>query len=179
MNKLTAFWLLSLILLASSCNMKNYCSKRFPVKAESKDSISFVEITKYRDTLIFVPVYFESKKDTVFVDSSNSAYSTLTTSLAWSYAYFSNNKLIHYLQQNDSLIEINLKNAIKENSTISYRDKEIVKVEIKNELTGWQHTQIYAAWILAVILLINALWKKFLSNIFTKITHLLRKKKPP
>ncbi len=180
MKFLFCFLLFIFTLNFSGCNMKHYCSRRFPTDTHSrKDSISFIEKTIYRDTIIFVHVPYESKTDTVLTDSLNSAYSTLTTSLAWSSAYFSNGRLIHFLQQNDSILAIKLKDAIKENSTSVVKIKEIIKVEEINKLSSWQNFQIYSAWILAAVILISSLMKKIPSVLVNKLlTKFTRKRSP-
>ncbi len=172
-------FVLLLIAVISGCSMKEYCAERFPAVAYVKDSVNVINTITYRDTLIFVPVPYESKTDTIFVDASNSAYSTLTTAFAWSYAYFADGKLIHFLQQKDSLIELNLKNAIKEHSTVEYREIEKQVLVETNKMTAWQTFQMTAAWVLAVVILIGSLWKKLPTAIVGKLMAAFKKRKPP
>jgi hypothetical protein len=168
------------ILSLTSCNMQKYCAERFPSPERVRDSISYIEKVIYRDTTIYLTVAGESKVDTLYVESIfDSAVSQLETSLAYSKAFFFNGKLIHNLRQKDSVLSFLLEKAIKEHSTIEYKEREIIKVELKNVLTGWQYTQMYAAWILAVVILVGSLWRKLPTAILNKAVGVFKKPKPP
>ena len=169
-----------ILALLTSCNMKRYCNEKFPPQEKVKDSINFVEKIVYRDTTIYRLLPGEIRIDTLYIDTTdNSAKSELETSLARSSAFYKDGRLIHELRQKDSVLSFLIQNAIKEHSTVDYRDREVIKVEIRNELTGWQHSQIYAAWILAIILLVSALWRKLPSALVSKVMQVFKKKKPP
>ena len=175
-----AILILLLVSFFASCNMQKYCSSRFPPTASTNDSISFIEKVVYRDTTIYLTMKGETVFDTVYIDTvSNTAQSYLSTDFSKSFAFWDGQRLIHELMQKDSSIALALSNAIKEHSTISYIEREVVKVEVRNELTGWQHSQIYAAWILAIILLVSALWRKLPSALVSKVMQVFKKKKPP
>ncbi len=174
------FLVLITMLLLASCNMQKYCAEKYPPSEKVRDSISYVEKLIYRDTTIFLKIAGESKVDTLYIGSIfDSAVSELETSLAYSKAFFINGKLIHNLRQKDSIFSLLIQKAIKEHSTVEYKEREVIKVEVKNILTGWQHTQIYAAWILAIVLLVGSLWRKLPSALIKKATSLFKKSKPP
>ncbi|MBS4060159.1 MAG: hypothetical protein KG029_07165 [Bacteroidetes bacterium] len=168
-----------ILALLTSCNMKRYCSKRFPPDVIRKDSISYIEKIVLKDTLIYVPIPFEAKRDTNYVDSFGCASSTLETSFAKSTAVYRDGELIHDLIQKDSLVPALIKGGIMEKYTESFAGTLEKSVIIKNELTGWQNAQIYSAWILAIILLFSALWRKLPSALVSKVMLVFKKKKPP
>ena len=170
---------LLLIISLSACSLQKYCGEHYPCQPSVRDSIRTVTKVEYRDTTVFVQVPGETKTDTVFVDSLNHARSLLSSSFAQSLAIFENGKLYHTLTQKDSTIVALIAKAIRLSSTESYEGKtERVEV-VRNELTGWQHTQIYAAWILLAILLLKMAWSKLPGALMGKLAALFRKKQPP
>ena len=181
--KRQAFHVCFLILMAilSGCNMKHYCSRRFPPATQTNtDSTSYIEKIVFRDTTILVLLPGLNTHDTIWLDTiSNAAQSYLSLPYATSFAHFKDGKLLHQLHQKDSTIAILIHNAIKDHTITTTQNKEIIKLEFKNELTPWQHTQIYAAWILTTLIIISALWKSLLSGIFSKLLLLTKKRKPP
>lgn len=174
---LLSFFLLLPLLL--SCSLQKYCSKRFPPEIIQKDSIRFVEKVIYRDTLLYIHIKGDTIYDTLVVDTSGSASSILETSFARSTATFNKGKLFHELSQKDSLISTLVERGIKERYIESFEGSRETIVVVKNELTGWQHTQIYAAWILAGIMLVQLLWRKFLPGVFTKLLKYFKSAHPP
>lgn len=173
--------LFSLILspLLLSCSMQKYCSKRFPPEIIRKDSIRYIEKVVYRDTIVYVHVPGEKVVDSAQADSSGKALSVLETSFASSTAIFQDGKLRHTLTQKDSLVETLIKNGIRERYVESFDGSRETSVIVKNELNGWQHTQIYAAWILAGVLTVQLLWRRFLPSAFTKLLKFFRSAHPP
>lgn len=160
--------------------MKHYCSRKFPPHQSNIDSISYISKVVLRDTTIFIYIPSDSIFDTIFQDTlSESFKSVLSLSFSSSFAFWDGFKLIHNLTQKDTLIETLLKNAINEHSTITYKDQVIIKTVQTNSLTKWQNFQISAAWILLIILLLNLLWKKLLSGLFSNLMQIFKKKKPP
>lgn len=174
---LLSFFLLLPLLL--SCSLQKYCSKRFPPEIIRKDSIRFVEKVVYRDTLLYMHIKGDTIYDTLVVDTTGSASSILETSFARSTATFNKGKLFHELSQKDSLMSTLVERGIKERYVESFEGSRETSVIVKNELTGWQHTQIYAAWILAGIMLVQLLWRKFLTGVFTKLLKYFKSAHPP
>lgn len=179
MNPRTLISFLVLLPFTLSCNMQKYCNKRFPPEVIRKDSVRFIDRVIVKDTLIYVLVPDEVKWDTVFVDSLGSASSTLETSFAKSKAFILNGKLIHELTQKDSLIASLIKGGIKVRYIESFEVSRETSVIVKNELTGWQTFQINLAWILAIILVLQALAKRFFPAVFSKLLGLFKSKHPP
>jgi hypothetical protein len=172
--------LLFIVLLSlTGCSMKKYCAERFPPSQIIRDSISYVETIAFRDTTIYIRIPFEQAKDSVNVDTlTGTAYSTLTTSFAWSYASLVNGKLHHYLQQKDSLVEARIKDAIKQHSRIEYKEKIVEKHIEVNKLSKFQGFQIYAAWVLAIFIIISSIIRKIPTAILKKALKFITPKKP-
>lgn len=174
---LLSFFLLLPLLL--SCSLQKFCSKRFPPEIIRKDSIRFIEKVVYRDTLLYMHIKGDTIYDTLVVDSTGYASSFLETSFARSTATFNKGKLFHELSQKDSLISTLVERGIKERYIESFEGSRETSVIVKNELTGWQHTQIYAAWILAGIMLIQFLWKKILASAISRLHKFFNKSRHP
>lgn len=172
-------FLLLLNPLLLSCNMQKYCSNRFPPEVIKRDSIITVERIAYRDTTLYVVVPGDVVRDTAQSDTLGRASSTLATSFAISTAVFKDGKLFHELTQKDSLLALLIKSGIKERFIESYEGSTQTSIIVKNELTGWQSTQIYAAWILAGVILIQVLWKKLMPGAIGRLVGYFRKSRHP
>ena len=176
MNRATIFVLL---IILSGCSLQKFCNGRYPCSPVVRDSVNTITEVVFRDTTIFVQVPGRIVTDTVFIDSTNEARSLLSSSFAQSLAVYENGRLYHTLTQKDSTIAALIAKAIRLSSTTQYESKtERVEI-VRNELTGWQHTQIYAAWILAIILAGTWLWNKIPGALIGKLMGLFKKKQPP
>jgi hypothetical protein len=119
----------------------------------------------YRDTIITIHLPGEkitSPGDTVYIDRitklPNSRRSTLNTSIASSWAQVVDGKLLHELQQKDTVLERIIANAIREHST--HTVKEVVREKVVYKVRWWQ---VPLMWIGAVALLLLAIrfaWAK-------------------
>ena len=168
-----------LLIILSGCSLQKYCNAHYPCSPVVHDSVNTITSIEYRDTTVFVQVPGETVTDTVFVDSTKKARSLLSSSFAQSLAIYENGHLYHTLTQKDSTIAALIAKAIRLSSTTKYEGK-IERVEIvRNELTGWQHTQIYAAWLLAIILAGSWLWGKIPGALIGNLSRLFKKKQPP
>jgi hypothetical protein len=127
-------------------------------------------ITIYQDTTVFIHLPGKIVHDTVevIVDKNglvNSKKSYLFTSIAESWAMVQNGKLLHRLSQNDTLIEQNIQNAIRETKTTE-KEKEVKTLPpvMVNYLTGWQKIVQVLGYVLIVSVFLCILI--FVPNIF-------------
>ncbi len=167
------FFLIGLVLLPS-CNMKKYCADRWPAMSHTRDSISYVETVIYRDTTIYFTIPGDTMYKEVYVDTTTQkAFSTLHTNLAMSIADYSAGVLRHTLIQKDSTFQALLQAAIKTHSTHTNTHTELKIPYEVNKVSKWQMFQMTAAWLLAIMVLIGALWKKVLGQLMTRAIQLI------
>lgn len=117
MKKILLIVLIGLML--AGCTTQRKCNNKFPPETIiiRKDSIIRTTHTVYRDTTVYVHVPAEVKysTDTVIIKDGiiQSRKSHLTTSFAESLAWVEKGRLYHELQQNDTLIGFEVKDAIR------------------------------------------------------------------
>jgi hypothetical protein len=114
--------LILLLLIAATftgCITEKRCNSKFPpeVMIIRRDSIFRETKTIYNDTTVYIQVPGESVVNTEYVyikgDQIYFKPSYLKTSFAESRAYIQNNRLQHTLTQNDTLLPVTIKNAIR------------------------------------------------------------------
>ncbi len=152
--------------LLFGCATKERCLKRFPPQQITDTHIITETIETFRDTTIFVSLPGASVTffDTILVDRVTGlpkpAYSFLETSLSWSSAEIKQGFLFHDLHQKDTLIEVELQNAINEivrlQSELSYYQSVI---EVPRELSNFQH---FAVWFTTFSFIAIAIFLIFL-----------------
>jgi hypothetical protein len=145
------------LLMLSGCITQQKCDRKFPCKGH--DSLSVITNTKlvYRDTTIYVYLPGQTVRDTVkiYLDANSimhSDVSKLYTSLAESWAWVENGKLMHRLTQNDTLLAQHIKNAIMQSfSTVTTSENKTIIKEV-NRINGWQWFQIWVGRLFALII---------------------------
>lgn len=117
MKKILLIVLIGLML--AGCTTQKKCNNKFPPETIiiRKDSIIRTTNTVYRDTTIYIQIPAEVKysTDTVIIKNGiiQSRKNHLTTSFAQSWAWVERGRLYHELQQNDTLIGFEVKDAIR------------------------------------------------------------------
>ena len=110
---------IAIIMVITGCVTENKCNRKFPPQTMviRKDSIIRTTNTVYRDTLVYIYIKGETKYSTDTVWLKNGiAYSNkdhLITSFAESWAWVENGRLYHKLIQKDTLIEQEVKDAVR------------------------------------------------------------------
>jgi len=114
--------LILLIVIAATftgCITEKRCNSKFPpeVMIIRRDSIFRETKTIYNDTVIYVqvPGEIQYSNDTLYIVGDQIYFkpSYLKTSFAESRAYVQNNRLQHTLTQNDTIVPVTIKNAIR------------------------------------------------------------------
>ena len=150
--------ILLLSLFVSGCVTKRACDRKFPPQIIRVDSLITITKTFYRDTTIFVYLKPDTIRDTVEVivreGIANSRKSFHETDLSWSMAQVVDGKLIHELRTKDTAIALMIENAIRESATLTENKTSKTIIQKVNELTGWQHFQVWLGRILALLLLL-------------------------
>lgn len=112
--------IISIMLPATGCVTRKACERKFPPETMiiRKDSIIRETKTVYRDTTIYYQLPGDTVIDSIPIEKTTEGSiiaktSTLKTSLAESRAWIQNDKMHHTLIQNDTLLQIKLKDAIR------------------------------------------------------------------
>jgi hypothetical protein len=163
--------LIILLLIAATftgCITEKRCNSKFPpeVMIIRTDSIFRETKTIYNDTIIYVqiPGEIQYSNDTIYIVGDQIYFkpSYLKTSFAESRAYVQNNRLQHTLTQNDTIVPVTIKNAIR--LTWERAERYFNQSETKVEKVK------YVPWIYKALSLIGAMSLAYFAlTLFIKI----------
>lgn len=138
-----------LVFTASSCSMQKWCAERYPPQVITETKVE-TEV-KWRDTTIYVTLPADTviQEKEVIVYKTPEGYQTdvseLTTQFAYSAAQVINGRLTHELHQKEAELEQTIKNAIKEQSTHTVKERvEVYEVIVNN---FWTRLYRWFFWI--------------------------------
>jgi len=162
--------IISILLLSVSCltveRIERNCDKfaticEVPVKVETEILTNTVTEIQYRDTSFYYPIperiVKEKKPVKVKGKKVNSELSILQVSYAISYAQVIDSKLQHELVQTDTLLLIELEDALK---TIKIQEKQIKVLKEKYVVTVKENTNfaklaIKVFWGLLIVVILG------------------------
>jgi hypothetical protein len=147
--------LLCILLLVSlsGCVSEKQCLRKYPPQITEVEKVITNTIIKTRDTIIYKEIQGETKYfyDTVIVTKDglvNTRPSVLETTLAISQAQVVNNRLQHELRQKDTMIELRLKDALKEIETLEQRlNEKVTTIEVPAKISRWNKMLIALGWL--------------------------------
>lgn len=136
--------------------------------------IVYIPEKKVRDK---IPVRIEDeKKKPIPVKKKfvNSALSVLTVPFAKSYAQVVNSRLEHELIQIDTLLLIEMKNALKDRKTleakiISLKQVKIVPIKENTRLAVFAIKWLWFSFSIIIILILSVIFKNRLSGLFKRL----------
>lgn len=171
-------------LLIAACSSGRRLFRPCPENAVTQDSLWLYEKLIIRDTIVLIQIPEAVKADTVNIAADSVYSSQLQTGWCLSIAKWENGRLLHYLQQKDTLLKHTVKEGIQQK--IVYRYRNIVKtkkLEV-NSLSRWQELQIQLFWIVLAALLALILIRKSsispIGSVFSLMTKwFIRPNKPP
>jgi len=161
--------IISILLPGTSCVTRKACERKFPTETMiiRKDSIIRETTTIFRDTTVYITVPGENQyfTDTVYVKDGMIYFkpSHLRTSFAESDAWIENNRIMHTLTQNDTIVPITIKNAIRLTweRAEKYFSKDQTRIVEKKVIPKWVKLLAFvgAATLIYVLYRITRLFK--------------------
>jgi len=144
--------LLLLLLTFSGCVTQNKCNQKYPPVESviTRDSIIRTVQTIYSDTTIYYQLPADTVTEVVEVERATQIKpSVLKTGYSISTAYVKEGRLYHSLIQNDTLLRLNIDNAVRSTweSASKFYNKETVKVERVRYIPKW----LYVAAAIALM----------------------------
>jgi len=160
--------LLLLLLTFAGCVTQNKCNQKYPPVETiiTKDSVIRTVETIYSDTTIYYQLPADTVTEVVEVERATQIKpSVLKTGYSISTAYVKEGRLYHSLIQNDTLLRLNIDNAVRSTweSASKFYNKETVKVERVRYIPKW----VWLALGVALIALMG--WAIKLISIFKPV----------
>lgn len=171
-----AVWLAVFMFAMIAAGCSRYCARHFQPSVIIKDSLITSTITEYKDTTIYLHLPGKVVKDSVPViiqipgQPVKITPNRLSKELEYcqAEAWIKENKMFLSLIQKDTLIEWNLKNAIRSVlSTSNYYKKEVQRLIIENkdkqrqELNRGRKQGAFTGLLIAVLIVAGYYFLKF------------------
>lgn len=149
--------LMAVLMAFCSCGMVRYV----PVETVRTDSVLTVVKTEtiYKKDTVYIEIPRQTA-ERITTDTVSSLENDFAISDAW---ITSDGTLHHTLETKAQEIAKEIETPVERKDSISYRYRyrtAVETVEVEQELTWWQQTQIYGFWTLAAIIIVWLLWKK-------------------
>lgn len=142
-----------ILISLTGCTTERRCARKYPPEVKEVAKVITNTIIKTRDTIIYKEIQGEMKYfyDTVIVTKDgvvNTRQSVLETTLAISKAQVVNNRLQHELKQKDTMIELRLKDALKEIETLEQRlNEKVTTVTVPARISWFDKMLIALGWL--------------------------------